>query len=94
MIVASNGNDIGAGTIFCNYDGFNKNTTVLEDGVFIGSDSQLMAPVTIGKDAYVAAGSSITEDVPPGALAVARSRQTNKAGWAATRRALRQKKKD
>jgi bifunctional UDP-N-acetylglucosamine pyrophosphorylase/glucosamine-1-phosphate N-acetyltransferase len=54
---------------------------VIEDGAFIGSDSQLIAPVTIGRDAYVGAGSSITEDVPPGALAVARGRQVNKEGW-------------
>lgn len=81
--------NIGAGTITCNYDGIHKHTTVIEDGVFVGSDSQLIAPVTIGKDAYVAAGSSITADVPPGALAVARGRQQNKPEWAAARRAAR-----
>ena len=79
--------NVGAGTITCNYDGVNKHKTVIEDGVFIGSDSQLIAPVTIGKGAYVGAGSSITEDVAPDALAVARGRQTTKAGWAAARRA-------
>ena len=73
--------NIGAGTITCNYDGVNKNPTIIEDGVFIGSDSQLIAPVTIGKNAYVAAGSSITEDVPPESLAIARGRQVNKSGW-------------
>ena len=84
--------NVGAGTITCNYDGATKHSTVIEDGVFIGSDSQLMAPVRIGKGAYVAAGSSITQDVPADALAVARSRQENKPGWAAKRRELRSKK--
>jgi bifunctional UDP-N-acetylglucosamine pyrophosphorylase / glucosamine-1-phosphate N-acetyltransferase len=73
--------NVGAGTITCNYDGTTKHPTVIEDGAFIGSDSQLIAPVTIGRDAYIAAGSSITDDVPPGALAVARGRQVNKEGW-------------
>jgi bifunctional UDP-N-acetylglucosamine pyrophosphorylase/glucosamine-1-phosphate N-acetyltransferase len=73
--------NVGAGTITCNYDGKTKHPTVIEDGAFIGSDSQLIAPVTIGRDAYVGAGSSITEDVPAGALAVARGRQVNKEGW-------------
>ena len=79
--------NIGAGTITCNYDGVSKNPTVIEDGVFIGSDSQLVAPVTIGAGAYVAAGSSITEDVPAGALGIARSKQVNKEGWAALKKA-------
>jgi bifunctional UDP-N-acetylglucosamine pyrophosphorylase/glucosamine-1-phosphate N-acetyltransferase len=73
--------NVGAGTITCNYDGKTKHQTVIEDGAFIGSDSQLIAPVTIGRDAYIGAGSSITEDVPAGALAVARGRQVNKEGW-------------
>lgn len=73
--------NIGAGTITCNYDGVNKNKTVLEEDVFIGSNSQLVAPVTVHRGAYVAAGSTITQDVPPGSLAIARSRQTNKEGW-------------
>jgi bifunctional UDP-N-acetylglucosamine pyrophosphorylase/glucosamine-1-phosphate N-acetyltransferase len=73
--------NIGAGTITCNYDGTHKHPTVIEDGAFIGSDSQLVAPVRVGKDAYVAAGSSIVEDVPPGALGIARARQVNKDGW-------------
>jgi bifunctional UDP-N-acetylglucosamine pyrophosphorylase/glucosamine-1-phosphate N-acetyltransferase len=81
--------NVGAGTITCNYDGVNKHPTTIEDDVFIGSDSQLVAPVTIGKGAYVAAGSSITEDVPPDALGIARGRQENKPGWAARRRASR-----
>jgi len=75
--------NIGAGTITCNYDGVNKHPTIIEDGAFIGSDSQLIAPVRIGRGAYVAAGSSITEDVPAGALAIARGRQVNKPGWIA-----------
>jgi bifunctional UDP-N-acetylglucosamine pyrophosphorylase/glucosamine-1-phosphate N-acetyltransferase len=73
--------NIGAGTITCNYDGSHKHPTVIEDGAFIGSDSQLVAPVRIGKDAYVAAGSSIVEDVPAGALGIARGKQVNKDGW-------------
>jgi bifunctional UDP-N-acetylglucosamine pyrophosphorylase/glucosamine-1-phosphate N-acetyltransferase len=73
--------NIGAGTITCNYDGRVKHPTVIEDGAFIGSDTQLIAPVRVGKGAYVAAGSSITEDVPAGALGIARSRQVNKEGW-------------
>src|SRR5271155_1937459 len=86
------GVNIGAGTITCNYDGVNKHTTVIEDGVFIGSDSTLVAPVKIGRGAYVAAASCITEDVPADALAVGRARQTTKEGWArAKRTALKQK---
>jgi bifunctional UDP-N-acetylglucosamine pyrophosphorylase/glucosamine-1-phosphate N-acetyltransferase len=75
--------NIGAGTITCNYDGEMKHQTIIEDGAFIGSDTQLIAPVRVGKGAYVAAGSSITEDVPAGGLAVARGRQTNVEGWVA-----------
>lgn len=77
------GVNIGAGTITCNYDGVDKHPTTIEDDVFIGSDTQLIAPVTVGKGAYVAAGSSITDDVPPGALGIARGRQVNKPGWVA-----------
>jgi bifunctional UDP-N-acetylglucosamine pyrophosphorylase/glucosamine-1-phosphate N-acetyltransferase len=73
--------NVGAGTITCNYDGEKKHPTVIEDGAFIGSDTQLIAPVRIGRGAYVAAGSSITKDVPAGALGVARGRQENKEGW-------------
>jgi bifunctional UDP-N-acetylglucosamine pyrophosphorylase / glucosamine-1-phosphate N-acetyltransferase len=79
--------NIGAGTITCNYDGVAKNPTIIEDGAFIGSDSQLVAPVRIGPGAYVAAGSSITEDVPAGALGIARATQVNKVGWVARRKA-------
>lgn len=77
--------NIGAGTITCNYDGEAKHPTVIKDDVFIGSSSQLVAPVTVGTGAYVAAGSTITEDVPPGALGIARGRQANKPGWAEKR---------
>ena len=79
--------NVGAGTITCNYDGTAKHPTVIEDGAFIGSDSQLIAPVRVGKGAYVAAGSSITEDVPADSLAIARGRQVNKVGWVEKKRA-------
>ena len=78
--------NVGAGVITCNYDGVKKHPTVIEDGAFVGTDSQLIAPVRIGKDAYVAAGSSVTEDVPPGSLAIARGRQVNKEGWVKERK--------
>ena len=83
--------NVGAGTITCNYDGVAKHPTVIEDGAFIGSDSQLIAPVRVGKGAYVAAGSSITLDVPDDALGIARSRQENLDGWAARKRAAQGK---
>lgn len=79
--------NVGAGTITCNYDGVDKHQTIIEDGAFIGSDTQLVAPVRIGSGAYVAAGSSIVEDVPAGALALTRGRQINKEGWAAKKKA-------
>jgi bifunctional UDP-N-acetylglucosamine pyrophosphorylase/glucosamine-1-phosphate N-acetyltransferase len=78
--------NIGAGTITCNYDGENKNPTTIEDGVFIGSGNMLVAPVRVGKGSYTAAGSTITEDVPPDSLAVARSKQVTKEGWVKERR--------
>jgi bifunctional UDP-N-acetylglucosamine pyrophosphorylase / glucosamine-1-phosphate N-acetyltransferase len=74
--------NIGAGTITCNYDGVNKHKTVIEDGAFIGSDTQLVAPVRVGKGAYVGAGSTITKDVPPDALALSRTPQRVIEGWA------------
>ena len=79
--------NIGAGTITCNYDGYKKDRTVIEDGVFIGSDSQLVAPVTIGAGAVVGAGSTVTQNVPADALALSRIEQVNREGWAARRRA-------
>jgi bifunctional UDP-N-acetylglucosamine pyrophosphorylase/glucosamine-1-phosphate N-acetyltransferase len=78
--------NVGAGAITVNYDGRQKHQTVIEDGAFIGSDSQLIAPVRVGQGAYVAAGSSITQDVPPGSLGIARSRQTNVPGWVARKK--------
>jgi bifunctional UDP-N-acetylglucosamine pyrophosphorylase / glucosamine-1-phosphate N-acetyltransferase len=83
------GVNIGAGTITCNYDGVHKHRTVIEDGVFIGSHSTLVAPVRVGKGAYVAAASCITDDVPEDGLAIGRGRQVVKEGWA---REKRQKK--
>jgi bifunctional UDP-N-acetylglucosamine pyrophosphorylase / glucosamine-1-phosphate N-acetyltransferase len=80
--------NIGAGTITCNYDGVAKHETTIGNRVFIGSDSALVAPVRIGDGAYVAAGSTITENVPADALGVARGRQSNKPGWAAARRRM------
>jgi len=80
------GVNIGAGTITCNYDGVHKHPTRIEAGAFIGSDTTLVAPVTIGEGAYIAAGSAITEDVPAGALALGRARQVVKPGWAEARR--------
>jgi bifunctional UDP-N-acetylglucosamine pyrophosphorylase/glucosamine-1-phosphate N-acetyltransferase len=74
--------NIGAGTITCNYDGFNKHKTTIEAGAFIGSDTQLVAPVTVGRDAYVASGATVTRDVPRSALALSRVKQVNVEGWA------------
>ena len=76
------GVNIGAGTITCNYNGYEKTQTVIEDGAFIGSDSQLVAPVRVGRKAVVAAGTTVTEDVPAGALAIARAPQSAVAGYA------------
>ncbi|HZS12280.1 MAG TPA: bifunctional UDP-N-acetylglucosamine diphosphorylase/glucosamine-1-phosphate N-acetyltransferase GlmU, partial [Nitrospirales bacterium] len=80
--------NIGAGTITCNYDGQRKYETVIEDDVFIGSDTQLVAPVTVGQGAVIAAGSTITQNVPPDSLAISRTSQMNKAGWVSRRRNL------
>jgi bifunctional UDP-N-acetylglucosamine pyrophosphorylase/glucosamine-1-phosphate N-acetyltransferase len=78
--------NVGAGTVTCNYDGEKKHATIIEDGVFVGSGSMLVAPVRIGMGSYVAAGSAITEDVPPESLALGRARQVNKEGWARERK--------
>jgi len=86
------GVNIGAGTITCNYDGVNKHQTVIEDGVFVGSDSTLVAPVKIGRGAYIAAASCITEDVPADALAFGRARQSVKEGWARQQREKRKQR--
>lgn len=80
------GVNVGAGVITCNYDGVSKRKTVIGDRVFVGSDSTLVAPLTLGNGAYIAAGSCITEDVPEDALALGRARQTIKEGWSAARR--------
>jgi bifunctional UDP-N-acetylglucosamine pyrophosphorylase/glucosamine-1-phosphate N-acetyltransferase len=85
------GVNIGAGTITCNYDGVHKHKTVIDDGVFIGSDSTLVAPVSVGKNAYVGAASCITYDVPEDALAIGRGRQVVKEGWARQKREERGK---
>jgi len=86
------GVNIGAGSITCNYDGFHKHTTVIGDGVFIGSDTTLVAPLRVGKGAYIGAASCITSDVPEDALAVGRARQVVKEGWAREKRAARKPK--
>jgi len=85
--------NIGAGTITCNYDGVGKYQTTIEAGAFIGSDSQLVAPVTVGRDAYVGAGSTVTKDVPRGALALTRTKQVNVEGWADRFREAQAKRK-
>ena len=87
------GVNVGCGTVTCNYDGEKKHPTVIGDGAFIGSDSILVAPLEIGAGAYVAAGSTITQAVPPGALALGRARQENKEGWTARLKAARARAK-
>ncbi|MDH4226815.1 MAG: bifunctional UDP-N-acetylglucosamine diphosphorylase/glucosamine-1-phosphate N-acetyltransferase GlmU [Deltaproteobacteria bacterium] len=87
------GVNIGAGVITCNYDGVSKHRTVIQDNAFVGSDSQLVAPVTIGKGAYIGSGSTITKNVPPGSLALTRSKQSVIEGWAKKRAAKNPKKK-
>jgi bifunctional UDP-N-acetylglucosamine pyrophosphorylase/glucosamine-1-phosphate N-acetyltransferase len=87
------GSNIGAGTITCNYDGVNKHVTRIGKAAFVGSDTTLVAPITVGDGAYIGAGSCITKDVPAGALAVSRAKQVNIEGWATTRRAKRDAKK-
>jgi bifunctional UDP-N-acetylglucosamine pyrophosphorylase / glucosamine-1-phosphate N-acetyltransferase len=84
------GVNVGAGAITCNYDGVSKRKTVIGNNVFVGSDSTLIAPITLGNGSYIAAGSCITEDVPEDALALGRARQTIKEGWAAQRRNKKQ----
>ena len=84
--------NIGAGVITSNYDGVHKHTTCIGKGVFVGSDSTLVAPVSVEDGAYIGAASCITKDVPAGALAVGRSRQVTKEGWANARRALQKRK--
>jgi bifunctional UDP-N-acetylglucosamine pyrophosphorylase/glucosamine-1-phosphate N-acetyltransferase len=80
------GVNVGCGTITCNYDGVHKHVTVIEDEVFVGSDVQLVAPVRIGKGSLIGAGSTITKDVPPDALAISRAEQKNIEGWVSRKR--------
>jgi bifunctional UDP-N-acetylglucosamine pyrophosphorylase/glucosamine-1-phosphate N-acetyltransferase len=87
-VIGANAN-IGAGTITCNYDGEKKSTTTIEDGAFIGSDTQLIAPVTVGQGAYVGTGTTVRENVPPGALAVSAGKQRNIEGWVEERKTKR-----
>jgi len=85
--------NVGAGVITCNYDGVGKYKTTIEDGAFVGSDSQLVAPVTIGRDSYVGSGTTVTRDVPRGALALTRVKQVNVEGWADRFREAQRKRK-
>jgi bifunctional UDP-N-acetylglucosamine pyrophosphorylase/glucosamine-1-phosphate N-acetyltransferase len=86
-VTVGDGANLGAGTITCNYDGSQKHQTAIGKGAFVGSNATLVAPVTIHDNAYVAAGSAITGDVPAGALGIARARQENKEGWVEKRKA-------
>ena len=92
--VIGEGVNVGAGVITCNYDGERKHTTTIGDGVFVGSDSTLVAPVSLGDGSYVGAGSCITHPVPAGALAIGRAHQVTKEGWVAARRAARAAARD
>ena len=85
--------NVGAGTITCNYDGYFKHITTIEDGAFIGTNSSLVAPLTIGKGAFLGSGGVVTQNVPADALALARAEQTNKEGWAARYHAAQKKRK-
>lgn len=87
------GANIGAGTITCNYDGYNKHKTIIGDGVFVGSNSSLVAPITLGAGAYLGSGGVITKDVPEDALAVARAQQVHKDGWAKRYRTAQEARK-
>ena len=91
--VIGKGVNVGAGTITCNYDGVRKHQTIIGDGVFVGSDVQFIAPVRIGRDAVIAAGSTVTRDVPAGALAISRTPQSNKPGWSKKRFSIQKRKK-
>jgi bifunctional UDP-N-acetylglucosamine pyrophosphorylase/glucosamine-1-phosphate N-acetyltransferase len=88
--VIGDGVNVGAGTITCNYDGVHKHVTTIEDGAFIGSDTQLIAPITVGRGAYVGTGTTLREDVPPGALAVSAGKQRNLEGWVARKAAKKE----
>ena len=88
------GVNIGAGTITCNYDGYNKHKTVIGEGAFIGTHTSLIAPITIGAGAYLGTGGVITKDVPKDALSLGRAQQVNKEGWAKRYRAAQEKRKN
>ena len=90
--IIGKGVNIGAGSITCNYDGVKKSQTIIEDDVFVGSDTQFIAPVRVGRGATIAAGSTITQDVPPGSLAIGRVRQVNKKDWARKQKQLHTRK--
>jgi bifunctional UDP-N-acetylglucosamine pyrophosphorylase/glucosamine-1-phosphate N-acetyltransferase len=91
--IIGKGVNIGAGTITCNYDGARKHQTVIGDDVFVGSDVQFIAPVRVGRGAMIAAGATVTRDVPPGALAISRVPQDNKLGWVKKKFAIHKRKK-
>ena len=93
QIGAATGANIGAGTIFCNYDGFFKHHTEIGEGAFVGSNTSLVAPVKIGDRAYIGSGSVITKNVPDDALALERTGQEERPGWAAKFRAMMAKRK-
>src|SRR5262249_33411872 len=86
--------NIGCGTITCNYDGHAKYQTVIEEDAFIGSDTQLIAPVTVGRGAYVGTGTTVRENVPPGALAVSAGKQRNVSGWVEKKRGAAERSED
>ena len=83
--------NVGAGTITCNYDGANKFQTIIEDDAFIGSDTQLVAPVTVGRGATLGAGTTLTRDAPPDSLTVSRARQASISGWKRPIKAVKSK---
>jgi bifunctional UDP-N-acetylglucosamine pyrophosphorylase/glucosamine-1-phosphate N-acetyltransferase len=86
------GVNVGAGTITCNYDGVNKHQTVVGDNVFVGSDTQFVAPVKVGDGAYIGAGSTVTDDIPPMSLSLSRSPQVIKEGWVARKKSKEKSK--
>ncbi len=86
--------NVGCGCVFVNYDGFDKHRTIVGDDVFLGCQTNLVAPVTVGNDAFTAAGSTITQNIPDGCFAIARNRQSNKPGWVETYRAMKRGKEE
>jgi bifunctional UDP-N-acetylglucosamine pyrophosphorylase/glucosamine-1-phosphate N-acetyltransferase len=92
--IVGEGVNIGAGTITCNYDGFKKHPTVIGDRVFVGSNVELVAPVKVGKDSVIGAGTTVTKDVPDNSLAISRVRQKNIGGWGKKRRLQKKDSKE